>query len=268
MCKNNIKLFLSIGLLLMASYACAEQEVPERLTVYSPFYWIEGVKNNYHLSDTKVSFGMKYQMLEDANFYAVYSQHLFWDRKQDSSPFRDINHNPELFYRWQVNSYRLNYIDFGIFEHMSNGRDGDNSRSIDRRYIRFRSNIWERMNRFTKVTENVSATLKLFSYMEGTMGDNPDYDDYTGNWKFRLAINRVINILALEDTEFYIEYFAGRTSNIIDYYKGATEIGFIFNLKFWGMNPRFYIQAYNGYAENMLEYYELQHAVRVGVMML
>lgn len=59
---------------------------------------------------------------------AAYTQRSFWDIYAPSAPFREHNHNPELFVEspWSTVGY----------EHESNGMDGDDSRSWERVYAR------------------------------------------------------------------------------------------------------------------------------------
>ncbi len=253
-----------LGLFLNAE----ELELPGRLSVYKPLYWIKGIQNNYSMADTKLGLGFKYQIIEDLNLYGAYSEYFFWDREQNSKPFRDINHNPELFYRQEINHRWLEYIDWGIYEHMSNGQSGDDSRSLDRRYLRFKTNFRERILPFSDIiiTENIYTELKVFSYIDGSLNENPEYDEHVACFSLRLVAKQWINFKALTNTEFYIEIIPGKHNTGLDFNRGAIELGYIFNLNFWGLNPRFYLQAYNGYAESMLEYDQMQHAIRLGLM--
>lgn len=245
----------------------SELDLPSRFSLHKPLYLIKGIKNNYSMSDTKMVLGFKYQIIEDFNLYGAYSEYFFWDREEASMPFRDINHNPELFYRQEINHKWLEYIDWGIYEHMSNGQADERSRSIDRRYLSFKTTLRERAFPFTTdVTQNISAVLKVFKYIDGSLGDNLDYDEYVACFSWRLEAKQWINFRALTNTKFYVEIIPGKNKKGLDFNKGSVELGYIFNLEFFGMNPRFYLQAYNGYGESMLEYNHLQHAIRLGLM--
>ncbi len=64
----------------------------------------------------------------------AYTQKAFWQifDPSKSSPFREINHNPEVF--WRMGGDNL-FGDIG-FEHESNGEEDPKSRSWDRIYLR------------------------------------------------------------------------------------------------------------------------------------
>lgn len=262
--KNYLRLFI---LFFCISFICADElTLPSRLSVYKPMYWIQAVSDQYNHADTKLGFGFKYQVIEDLNLYGAYSEYLMWDRREDSAPFRDINHNPELFYRQAHPWGWLEYIDYGVFEHMSNGQGGDSSRSIDRRYIRFITRPLNKRTPFFGVTENFTLEFKYFDYIPGSMSDNRDYNNYVSSCQLKLTAKSLLNFNVLKDTETYIIITPGKNPKTIDFNRGSIEVGHIFNWEFWGVNPRIYLQAFNGYGENMLDYYHMQHAIRAGLI--
>ena len=61
----------------------------------------------------------------DTNVYLAYSQKSFWQwiNGQESSPFRETNYDPEIFYRWIPDAKKYNHwgADVG-FEHESDGK--------------------------------------------------------------------------------------------------------------------------------------------------
>lgn len=251
----------------MFQLVCAEEIVlPSRLSVYKPMYWIQAVNDQYNHADTKLGFGFKYQIIEDLNLYGAYSEYLMWDRREDSAPFRDINHNPELFYRQDAPLNWLEYVDYGLFEHMSNGQAGEASRSIDRRYIRFKTRPLNRVTQFFGMTENITIEFKYFDYISGSMSDNRDYNNYVASCQLKLVTTQIFNFGILKDTETYIIITPGKNPKTIDFDRGSIEIGHIFNWEFWGLNPRIYLQAFNGYGENLLDYDHMQHAIRLGLI--
>jgi phospholipase A1/A2 len=70
--------------------------------------------------------------------YLAYSQRSFWQwlNNDQSSPFRETNYDPEIFYRWIPDAKAFNHwgADLG-FEHESNGREFPFSRSWNRIYV-------------------------------------------------------------------------------------------------------------------------------------
>jgi phospholipase A1 len=73
-----------------------------------------------------------------SDFYLAYTQKSFWQflNNDQSSPFRETNYDPEVFYRWEPDKQRFNHwaADIGV-EHESNGQPFPLSRSWNRIYI-------------------------------------------------------------------------------------------------------------------------------------
>ena len=63
-----------------------------------------------------------------------YTQKSFWDIFDESSPFAEHDFNPELFFSWSPDVWKLDSWQGG-WEHESNGVGGDESRSWDRAYV-------------------------------------------------------------------------------------------------------------------------------------
>ncbi|MDC0977664.1 phospholipase A [bacterium] len=242
----------------------SKYKMPFRITSYKPIYFIEGMPNHYGLANSKVNVSFKYQLIEDLDLFFGYSQIMFWDRNNESSPFRDINYNPELFYKWHTDYDYISAIDFGR-EHLSNGRDGADSRSIDNHYLQLHTS--KKKFYIFNTLGIVSGQIKWFNLWQSHLKDNPDIGKYIGNWRARFNFEGYYDNEFFKSTEFYIEFFAGGNRNI-DLDLGGQEIGLVFSFEFLGANPRAYLQFYNGYAESLLEYYQLEHAFRLGVIII
>src|SRR3546814_627790 len=67
----------------------------------------------------------------------AYTQRMFWDLGAESSPFRNIDYMPEVFYLLPAAPVREQIALGGQagFRHESNGRDGLTSRSLNTLYI-------------------------------------------------------------------------------------------------------------------------------------
>jgi len=63
----------------------------------------------------------------------AYTQRMFWDLRARSSPFRNIDYQPELFYLTPSATFSngISVSGQGGIRHESNGRDGAASRSIN-----------------------------------------------------------------------------------------------------------------------------------------
>jgi len=97
---------------------------------YSPAYDGREAEVMFQLSFKQRLFGIP--------LYAAYSQKSFWQayNTHDSSPFRETDYNPELFYRY-IPADRERWYHLGAdvgFEHESNGMALPNSRSWNRFY--------------------------------------------------------------------------------------------------------------------------------------
>jgi len=110
-------------------------EINFSLERHKRMYFISGTEN------TKVQLSFKIPVIIGSKFYFAYSETGFWKLYQKSSnPFEDITHNPELFYRLRLNENHS--LDLGM-EHVSNGRDGDSSRSWNSLYLQNMSKFRE-----------------------------------------------------------------------------------------------------------------------------
>lgn len=103
------------------------------------FYPVTYSPDVYHGDKTEMVFQVsaKWRVF-GTNAYVAYSQRSFWQwlNNTESSPFRETNYAPEVFYRWIPDVKRFNHwgADVGI-EHESNGQPYPNSRSWNRVYF-------------------------------------------------------------------------------------------------------------------------------------
>jgi phospholipase A1 len=73
--------------------------------------------------------------------YFAYTNRSFWQLyNENSAPFRETNHEPEIFLLmptdWELFGFKNSFINLG-FVHQSNGRGGTLSRSWNRIYASF-----------------------------------------------------------------------------------------------------------------------------------
>lgn len=224
---------------------------PTSLTYYNPLYFITGKPS------TKVKFGFKYQPLRNFPLYLGYQQLLIWDLFKDSAPIRDTNYNPDVFYRLSFKPYNvLNSIDFGLFEHSSNGKDGAQSRSYDESYVRF--NLGHRFPSF-----RLDSTFKAYAtYI--LERNNEDLRDYLGYWSLMFRIHGFEQPL-MKGVAFTARVFPGGRRSGIDFTKGAQEAGIEIKIPYLPLETRIYIQYYHGYVESLLNYNQSQSAFRAGL---
>lgn len=151
-----------------------------------PLTWsniAEGSKD----AELKFQFSFK-QRIFATGFHFAYTQKSFWRilDQEDSRPFRETNHNPELFYRLASRKTAWGYWggDLG-YEHESNGAREPTSRSWDRGYVapfvEFR-----RLRAELKLWYRLSEEVKE-DPLDPSGDENPDIEDFYGYGELRLV---------------------------------------------------------------------------------
>ena len=110
------------------------------------------------------------------NLYFGYTQLSIWDLEAESAPFRDSNYRPSLFYYVPDTGARASWFtSLGIaagIEHESNGKAGDDSRSINTLFFK-------PIFKFGNLSEyHWTVAPKLYAYVEKK--DNRDIQNYRG----------------------------------------------------------------------------------------
>ncbi len=179
----------------------------------------------------------------------------FWQTFNDdqSSPFRETNYQPEVWYRtpipWSVFGSETMLWGIGA-EHQSNGRTQELSRSWNRVYttltwlkddLAFRFKPWYRIPEDDK--DDPTDT-------DGD--DNPDIHKYMGYFEFS-------GIYHAEDQEFGV-LLRSNVGSGADRARGAIQLDYTFPL--YG-RVRGYAQLFNGYGNSLIDYNH--NLTRVGV---
>ncbi|MCF8710399.1 phospholipase A, partial [Rhizorhapis sp. SPR117] len=153
------------------------------LSAYEPIYAVYGPGTN---SEARIQFSFKYQLFGSRRaeglprswrdgLHFAYTQRMFWDLGGDSSPFRNVDYQPELFYLTPsaTLSNGISVSAQGGIRHESNGRDGAASRSINSLYVAPMAAI--PLGGGYRLS--VAPRLALFV---GDKSDNPDIRRYRG----------------------------------------------------------------------------------------
>ena len=195
---------------------------------------------------------------ESEAFFA-YTGQAWWQAYQAkrSSPFREYNHDPELFVRFRsefpVLGWSERLTSFGI-EHTSNGRDGFGSRSWNRIFAQLEfdrgNDWWLSLRAWWRVPESAKT-------VPGEAGgdDNPDITRYLGNGELRLG-----------QAGEKLQWDAMLRHSLRSGGKSAFE----FNLSYpTHLNPRarWYLQYFNGYGESLIDYNRRIHRLGIGLML-
>lgn len=226
---------------------------------YRPSYFIVG------RPDTKVQFSAKLRFVPSFPLYFGYTQLMKWQLFLASAPFRDVNYEPELFYRWHFepeperddeNPPPPHFLDWGVFAHESNGQDGPNSRSWDRAYLRY-VNGWRVGEQAALIVSvKVNAPLRLDT-------TTPTFLWYRGIFEFEASWVRFLAD-TFADSELRLRVFTGGPSHV-NPFAGGQELTLRLKPRSTTFLPTFVAQVFHGYGENMLDYDRRRFVFRVGL---
>lgn len=178
-----------------------------------------------------------------------YSQQSYWQAYNSilSSPFRETNYEPELFFRFytdqDVLGLRNRMISIG-FVHQSNGRGEPLSRSWNRVYADFafdRGNFYLSVKPWYRIPEDAEKD------------DNPDIDEYVG-------YGEVHAMYAMEDSSFGVLL----RNNLRSHNRWGVQLDWTFPL---GDTLKGYLQFYSGYGENLIDYNHKNNRIGVGILL-
>ncbi|MEN0059461.1 MAG: phospholipase A [Bdellovibrio sp.] len=208
----------------------------------------------YGHPDTKLQFSFRSELSDVAPVNFAYSQIIFWQLGEDSKPFRDATYTPEFFYRWSPSGDRWSAVDFGIWEHNSNGKAGADSRSYDQSYVRGIYSIHTR-----NFLASFALKLRLlYNYDE----ENGDIQDYIGPFDLDIRLIGLFDFLLDQSEVIFNLRPGGKFGTETD--KGGYQISAKCHIRGLKINPAFYIQYYQGYAETLINYQQRVSEFRVG----
>ena len=184
------------------------------------------------------------------DIYGGYTVRSFWQvyDDQESSPFRETNHEPEIWFQgypdWEIATFKNSVIQFGI-NHQSNGRSEPLSRSWNRIFANF---VFQK--------DNLAIGLKPWYRISESDDDNPDITDFMGHFQLSAAYK-------WKDHEFT---FMSRNNIESNFEKGAIEFGWSFPLGKWHYLKGF-VQYFHGYGESLIDYDEKVNRLGVGILL-
>lgn len=226
---------------------------------YRTFAEIQRHQRIYFLGgkDTsKIQFSFKIPIKENSGHYFGYSQKMIWALfSESSSPVRDVNFNPEYFYRQRLKNKYVHNIDYGI-EHLSNGGKGLESRSWNTVFMSVPA-----MYEF-EGQGKLYLTVKPF-YIFDEEPENRDVQDYTGWYQVELCARDFLQHV-LEYDELYVTARPGGQWGG-EFTKGSFEVGMRFKVFSGNTAPHAFIQYFSGYGESQLRYAQRTHALRIGI---
>lgn len=229
------------------------------LSAYAPIYAAYGPGTN---SDARLQISFKYQLFGpsaapdrrqswEQGLHFAYTQRMFWDLGAKSSPFRNIDFVPELFYLAPTIGIGsgVSLGGQGGFRHESNGRSGAGSRSLNTLYVQPVASV-------ALGSYRLSVGPRLWLYA-GRLSDNPDIKRYRGNTGLFAEIGEDDGLRITTNTR--LNFGSG---------KGAIDADISYPIdRLIGGNLNFYLfgQAFTGYGENLLDYNRRMTRLRVGL---
>lgn len=245
--------FLAVMLLASVLPCAADEAEPEliHLSRYQPIYLISG--HPY----TKIQISFKSDIVRGFPLYFGYTQLMIWDYFNSPAPayMRDINYNPEIFYRTMISTEKAQWIDFGPFSHESNGLGSSGEVSWDRTYIRFHTR--------TQLGERAKLSEEIEAWVPYALGYNPQLPQYRGTWQLTLTLSDFIGRF-FEVGDLQLRLYPGGPTHT-DPTQGGQELTFRAKATYRAFLPLAVFQIFHGYAENLLDYRDERFAIRAGI---
>ncbi|MDL2355919.1 MAG: phospholipase A [Pseudomonadota bacterium] len=236
---------LSDNYLLLANQSNATNDRPFR--AYLP----DGYKSKHAELTYQLSF--KAKLLEGVgstpiDIWAGYTQQSFWQAyaRDESSPFRETNYQPEVIavlpINKQIGNVNVRFASLGVV-HQSNGQSATLSRSWNRFY-----------GQLGLESGNLGVTARVWKRLDNAKSnnDNPDITDFLGHGDVRITYR---------DKGY--EYSALVRRNF-DTNHGAIQAGVAFPL---AVNLKGYAQLFAGYGQSLIDYNYSQKSLGIGVLM-
>lgn len=194
------------------------------------------------------------------DLYLAYTGQFYWQAfdVDQSRPFRESNHEPELFVDFDANWNLFGVQFLGTIDtvriglvHQSNGKDLPQSRSWNRVYAQL---FWEYEDLLISIKPWVRIPDPPKDGPDDPRGDdNPDIERFVGQMKTVVAWRNG------NDT-----YSAVWRNNLRADNRGSLELGWSFPLT---GRLRGYVQAFTGYGENLIDYDDAHNRIGFGILL-
>ncbi len=234
------------------------------LGIYKPMYFLLGTD----LSKSKFQISFSYRFFNPESgaaerhpwvngFHFGYTQTSFWDLGSSSAPFEDNSYKPELFW------VSKNFISAGSmvqglflqsgFQHESNGRGDDDSRSTNFLYIQPIFIFFSAANHY-----GLQVAPKIWAYIHNDNDTNPDLNQYRGYFDLELKFGKMDGFVLGTSFQWADE---GASIQIDCSYPLHR---FLFNT----LDLYLHAQYANVLAESLIDYQTRSHAFRLGLSVI
>lgn len=237
-------------------------EFSRHFSAHEPIYALAGTES----PNVKFQFSFKYAVLNPRGplvraapalegINLAYTQTSLWDTGRESAPFFDSSYKPELLWSDEFIPALSRPGRFGVglqfgTQHESNGKGGDESRSLNIAYVRPIVTLGD--------PKGLHLTLapRLFTYLGGQNG-NEDIEDYRGYADLRAAVGwrEGLEVSCL-----------ARVGD--DWDRGSLQVDVTYplrNVLSGNFDVYLDVQGFYGYGESLREYDEKTSAIRVGI---
>lgn len=218
-------------------------------------------KGSFDKMEMKFQVSLKFLLQEDfiggkGNLYAAYTNRSWWQtyNAERSRPFRETNHEPELFLLydtdWKVLGMRATSLIAGV-SHQSNGQGGALSRSWNRVYLNL---ILEKGNSVFSLKPWYRIPEQEKSTPDDPRGDdNPDIHKYMGSTEVGFLYRKKNHSLTMM-----------LRNNLRSDNRGALELGWSYPLT---GNIKGYLQVFDGFGESLIDYDHKTTRVGLGILL-
>lgn len=206
--------------------------------------------------ELKFQLSLKTMLVSDligktGDLWVGYTNRSFWQafNSKRSSPFRETNHEPELWFDFatdlSLGSMHFKGANLGVL-HQSNGQWGETSRSWNRIYGLFmfqQGDLYFAVKPWWRLPENRRTD------------DNADIEKYLGNFEFyalKAWRNQSLGIMVRNNLRF------GDSNH------GAVQLDYTFPLY---NQLSGYLQYFSGYGESLIDYDHRVNTIGFGVML-
>jgi outer membrane phospholipase A len=231
------------------------------LAAYESMYFLVGTNPE----ESKFQISFKYRFLDPEGKLAKdlswlkglhfgYTQTSFWDLKSDSAPFEDTSYKPELFFLSSNIQTRPSWMQgFFLqtgFQHESNGRGGEFSRSTNYLYAKPLFILYNNQNQL-----GLQIAPKIWTYVDNDNDTNADLEDYRGFFDLEVKLGKADSLVLESHLRWANEGVSTQWDLTYPLHRHVfRHLGFYLQ-----------VQYVNALAESLIGYRERTDAVRLGL---
>lgn len=215
----------------------------------------EGDNGSFKHAEAKFQLSFKLRMMKDifwgnGDLWGAYTQRSFWQvySRKVSSPFRESNYEPELILSFrtpfELGPVHGRYVNIA-FNHQSNGRSDELSRSWNRVYLEAGfdgDNYMAYIRPWWRISDN------------GKKDDNPGIENWMGR----------VEMVGAWQWQKHVFSATLRNNLLWDNNRGSLQLGWTYPLT---DRIKSYVQYFNGYGESLIDYQHPSNGIGVGIML-